>query len=51
MKSDSDTVHTILALVALALLCTGAGVAWGVGYAALVAGAVLLAGVIYARTR
>lgn len=51
MKLDYDTVHTITAALALGLLCSGAGMAWGIGYAALVAGAVLLAGVIYARTR
>lgn len=46
-----DTVHTLLGLTSLALLAAGAWLAWGAGYAAIVTGAVLMAGVIYARTR
>jgi hypothetical protein len=34
---------------ALLLLAAGAAVAWGIGYALLVVGGLLLAGVIYAR--
>jgi hypothetical protein len=46
-----DTIHTLIGAASLALLAAGAWLAWGVGYAAIVTGAVLLAGVIYARTR
>lgn len=46
-----DTAHTIVAVTSLALLCAGAGIAWGVGYSLLLTGGILLAGVIYARTR
>ena len=46
-----DTVHSVIAVVALALLATGAWLAWGGAYAALVIGGLLLSAVIYARTR
>jgi hypothetical protein len=46
-----DTIHTLIGAASLTLLAAGAWLAWGVGYAAIVTGAVLLAGVIYARTR
>lgn len=47
----TDTAHTLISLAAVCLLATGAGMAWGPGYAALAIGGILLAGVIYARTR
>lgn len=46
-----EVVHTSVAAASLGLLTCGAWLAWGPGYAALVLGAVLLSGVIYARTR
>ena len=48
---STDTAHTAIGTTALALLAAGAWAAWGVGYAALLIGSLLLAGVIYARTR
>lgn len=45
----TDTAHTLIGSTALLLLAIGAAVAWGVGYGLLIAGGVLLAGVIYAR--
>ena len=45
-----DQIHTLISIGALGLLCMGAWLAWGVGYAALLVGGLLLAGVIYART-
>jgi hypothetical protein len=47
----TDTIHTITGSVALLLIAAGAGVALGVGYAAMLVGGILLAGTIYARTR
>lgn len=44
-------VHTVIATTAIGLLAAGAWLAWGIGYAALMVGAVLLSGVIYARTQ
>ena len=46
-----DTAHTLIAIIATALLAVGAWCAWGIGYAALVVGGLLMSGVIYARTR
>ena len=46
-----DRMHTLIGASALLSMCAGAAVAWGVGYACLIAGGALLAGVIYARTR
>lgn len=51
MKSDSDTIHTVSAALAMGLLCSGAWMEWGIGYAALLAGGVIMAAVIFARTR
>jgi hypothetical protein len=51
MRLDYDTVHSVVAAAALVLLTAGAWLAWGLGYAALLIGGILLAGVIYARTR
>ncbi len=47
----TDTSHTISGSVSVLLIAVGAGVAWGVGYAAILLGCILLAGTIYARTR
>ena len=47
----TDTVHTTVGFLALALVAYGARTAWGAGYACLLVGSLLLAGVIYARTR
>ena len=46
-----DTAHSVIAATALVLLAGGAALAWGVGYGLLLTGTVLMAGVIYARTR
>lgn len=46
-----DTAHTLLSLAALGLIAAGAWCEWGPGYAGLTVGGLLLAGVIYARTR
>jgi len=47
----TDTAHTLIGFAALALLATGATLAWGAGYGCLVCGGILLAGVVYARTK
>lgn len=47
----TDLAHTLIGLSSLALLAVGAWLAWGVGYGLLILGGVLLAGVIYTRTR
>lgn len=47
----TDTIHTIAGSISILLIAVGAGVAWGVGYAAILIGGILLAGTIYARTR
>lgn len=46
-----DTLHGAAAIVALSLIAGGAWLAFGVGYGMIVCGALLLAAVIYARTR
>jgi hypothetical protein len=51
MRLAYDTAHTLIGTAALVLMAGGAWLAWGPGYAALLVGALLLAGVIYARTR
>lgn len=47
----TDRIHTLIGFAALALVAAGAALAWGVGYALLICGGILLAGLIYARTR
>ncbi len=47
----TDSIHTITGSVSILLIAVGAGVAFGVGYAAMLVGGILLAGTIYARTR
>lgn len=47
----TDTIHTITCSVSILLIAVGAGVAFGVGYAAMILGGILLAGTIYARVR
>lgn len=46
-----NLAHTLIGIAALALMGGGSWVAWGPGYSALFVGGLLLAGVIYARTR
>lgn len=46
-----DTAHTLIGAAALVLMALGACLEWGLGYAGIVVGVVLLSGVIYARTR
>ncbi|MHB8864456.1 MAG: hypothetical protein ACYC6N_18790 [Pirellulaceae bacterium] len=46
-----NKAHTIIGMVALTCMCVGAGIEWGTGYSCLIAGGLLLAGVVYARTR
>ena len=46
-----DTIHGLAALTSFVLIYRGAWLAWGHGYAMLAGGAMLLSGVIYARTR
>ena len=47
----TDTIHTITGSLSILLIAVGAGVAFGVGYSAMILGGILLAGTIYARTR
>ena len=47
----TDAYHTLIGSFALALLSLGAWRAWGPGYGFMICGGILLAGVIYARTR
>ncbi len=46
-----DRVHSLISVAALLLIYLGASALWGVGAGLLGVGALLLAGVIYARTR
>lgn len=46
-----EKVHTLIGLVALVCLSFGAWRAWGPGYGLMVPGLLLLAGVVFARTR
>lgn len=48
---SNDSAHTLIGTAAMALIALGAGIEWGAGYAALAIGGLLLAAVIYARTR
>lgn len=47
----TDRIHTLIGFSALALVVVGTSVAWGWGYGCMICGGILLAGVIYARTR
>jgi hypothetical protein len=49
--TETDKAHTILGIAGLTCTTAGAAAAWGFGYGLLVLGGVLLAGVVYARTR
>ncbi len=47
----TDHAHTLIGSLALALIAVGTAAAWGWGYGCWISGGILLAGVIYARTR
>ncbi len=48
---STDGIHAISALASYAAICAGAYIIGGSGPALLVGGVILMAGVIYARTK